>query len=242
MKYVRQLRELHERCLNDSEFRLDVLGYSNEMSFVHEKGNNHGVENTYGNDASAEFRSIPNSTSNNGHHKNRNTATNQNGPKRQLTNSNNLLQPTHIPPEFNSRPTSHPHRPRLSISSNYPSNRDNTLTPPPGSNDVILTPTYPPQQPYHIPNPHHPHQHHTVPPPSGSSDDELSLISHTLMGQQFLEMDRVISFDDTTFVLDCMGGGGGGAQNGEIDGAWVPAPSVGPQETSAVGAEYGPGA
>lgn len=240
MKYARQLRELHERCSNDSEFQLDVFGYSNEMSFVHEKGNNHGEENTHGNYPPTEIRSMPNSTSNNGHHVDTTTNSNQNELERQLTNSNNLLQPTHIPPEYSNQPTSHPHLPRLSIAPNYPTNRDNTLTPPPGSSDVILTPTYPPQQSHHMAYPHH---QHTIPPPSATSDDELSLISHTLMGQQFLKMDRVISFDDTTFVLDCMGGGaGGGGESGQIGGAWAPAPPAVPQETGAVGAEYGDGA
>lgn len=62
------------------------------------------------------------------------------------------------------------------------------------------------------------------------------------MGQQFLEMDRVISFDDTTFGLNCMNGGGGG-QNGQIGSAWAPPPPppAGTQETGTVGGDYGPG-
>lgn len=234
MKYARQLRELHARCLNDAGFRLDVLGYSNEMSVVHETTNGQGEgENTYGN-IQSEHRSIPNGSLNSQYHGDTTTPTNHNESERQHSSSNSIIRPSHIPPEYNNQPTSHPHPPQLSIATpNYQSNHDNTLTPPPGSNDVILTPTYQPQQSHHMPYPH---------PPSTNSDDELSLISHTLLGQQFLEMDRVISFDDTTFVLDCMGGvAGGNALNGDAGGGWAPAaghPPGGLQEGAAVGGEY----
>lgn len=35
-----------------------------------------------------------------------------------------------------------------------------------------------------------------------SVDDELTAMSNTLLGQQFLEMDRVITFDGTNFAMD----------------------------------------
>jgi hypothetical protein len=234
IKYARQLRELHERCTNDAEFRLDVLGYSSEMSFVHERDDAHEDGNRYKNDVAVESRNTPNGDLNNGY-----TAINQGEPEPQLRVPNSLLQSAHIPPELSDhnnnqnppsltthQPTSHPHPRQQLTTAHYPNTRDNTLTPPPGSGDILLPSTpYPAQQRTHLSHPHHYHQH-SIPPPSASSDDELSLISHTLMGQQFLEMDRVISFDDTTFVVDCMGGGaaagvGGGGQNEEIEAGWV---------------------
>ncbi|PGH17460.1 hypothetical protein AJ79_01060 [Helicocarpus griseus UAMH5409] len=63
-------------------------------------------------------------------------------------------------------------------------------------------------------NGHHQVSASTISPnPISSSEDELSLISHALLGQQFLEMDRVISFDDTTFALS---GAVGGAVSGDL--------------------------
>lgn len=54
-----------------------------------------------------------------------------------------------------------------------------------------------------------------------TASDDLAVISHSLLGQQFLEMDRVISFDDVDFAVDMLGapvnGNGwsnGGAANG----------------------------
>jgi hypothetical protein len=35
-----------------------------------------------------------------------------------------------------------------------------------------------------------------------SVEDELTVMSNVLLGQQFLEMDRVITFDGTNFAID----------------------------------------
>lgn len=41
--------------------------------------------------------------------------------------------------------------------------------------------------------------------PDAAVDDELTAMSDMLLGQQFLEMDRVITFDGTNFALDMNG-------------------------------------
>lgn len=38
--------------------------------------------------------------------------------------------------------------------------------------------------------------------PGEMMDDELTAMSHVLLGQQFLEMDRVITLDGTDFDID----------------------------------------
>jgi hypothetical protein len=45
----------------------------------------------------------------------------------------------------------------------------------------------------------------------GLEEDELTAMSHILLDQQFLEMDRVITFDGTDFFGSYQYGDGGGA-------------------------------
>ena len=205
------------------------------MSSVHESNISQKNRNSHENDGRPEPSGAPNSKRTN-ECQEESTIT-SNGSERRPAVPNGMTASPQSLPNFTNQHSPFPNthqatsplhpQPLRLATVNYPSNSDNPYptSHPSSANDMVLpSPPYPNQQ-THPATPrldisYQAQPRHTIPSTASGSDDELSMISHTLLGQQFLEMDRVISFDDTTFVLECMGGG---AQNGDIGASWADA-------------------
>ncbi|KAK2808450.1 hypothetical protein FQN50_004658 [Emmonsiellopsis sp. PD_5] len=214
MKYCQQLRDLYKKCTDDPGFRLDVLGYSSEI----------GLSDSSSTDTVKDDRM------------NREPAQSQNDTQTYPHNSRPEAAPispgSQSSPSLSSLPatgsasiTAHPPTLPLGNGTHHPNKLNSGISTlqhktssisPPQARDLAYprlstTTQFPPR-----------YQHQPPDLPT-NKEDELSLISHVLLGQQFLEMDRVISFDDTTFVLDDMsvtinGAAGAGAGTGTVEG------------------------
>ena len=132
-----ELRELHNNCVSDSEFKVDVLGYSTSTSTLPER-----------------------------------TVHKVNGRSPQVCRQVAVTA------------TPHPSGPELQIQ----------------PNSAMV-----------------PMQVAGFSPRSVETGDELSAISHMLLDQRFIEMDRVISFDDMVFTTNV------GTPSIGFEG-WIPGP------------------
>ncbi|KAK2746163.1 hypothetical protein FQN55_005792 [Onygenales sp. PD_40] len=221
MKYCQQLRDLYKKCTDDPGFRLDVLGYSSEI----------GLSDSSSNDISDSTEDVRINTESTQPRDATQTYPHTQRPEAALISPESQSSPSvsSLPAptgrSINSQPP-----PLPTGNGNYPPNKLDTSISPLQHRAASISPSqtrglssYPPLSTTTRPSsqlpPQYQHQHQPADLPT-NKEDELSLISHVLLGQQFLEMDRVISFDDTTFVLDDMTMNGAAGAGGVDGGGW----------------------
>ena len=174
--YASQLRTLHEKCVADPRFRVDVLGYST-YPFDHTKANSFGAAG----EGVREPRNGAVSNEDSGRY------TGQGAQQSETT----FHAPEDRPPRFS--PPSPPLQPPSTLQA--PASLD-------VERSVQVSSRATPQD-----NLREHYSAMSLPSRNGvESADELSAISHMLMDQQFMEMDRVISFDDMMFTAQTAGG------------------------------------
>ncbi|KFZ07757.1 hypothetical protein V502_09783 [Pseudogymnoascus sp. VKM F-4520 (FW-2644)] len=186
-KYAGLLRRMHERCINDFSFRIDVLAYANELAV--DSINSPRVANTGQEDTSDEEDIM--------------TRTEENSRRRTLKKPNHVRIPevqdvakdkdqmaNGYQARKSSRTTGHegPFLPTNELST--PISIDPTPVQLP-----VNQQSYPLMQPPDVP----------VMPGNDIAPDEFTYISQMFLNQQFLDRDRVISYDEGMFAANMDG-------------------------------------
>lgn len=213
-KYFSQLNDIYGKCKNDKKFKLDVLGYSNEIEWTgkrilcRDNGTRHDLEQGVDRDASeAEATSIDAVTSASHDHQSmqvhhvprmspsqqhsRNVSAAYVGDSSQKGASSDISQPPPLhglPSEPSSLYTS-----QFLDSSQRPGMLDLN------SENPTTTEQQQQQHPPMIPN-HHPTS--TWMGYNTESPDELTAVTSILLDQQYSEMDRIISLNNAYFASD----------------------------------------
>lgn len=172
--YALQLSQLHQRCLNDAKFKLNILGYLRMSSDLEQGGlfpASHPPLSSYA-PLEEDGQQAPET----------NTA----------STTYNIGQDLHSMP----RQAQRLRQPSASAQFNGPSGWPSQYgSESPGTNLMVNM-----ASPNGMEDPN-----------SGAMginfggemvDDELSAMSHILLGQQFMDMDRVITLDGTNFAID----------------------------------------
>lgn len=184
-KYALKLEELHARCMADKNYRMDIFGYSDETP---------KSTGSSGSPPTVRYEASPSSQSSHVRTQsfNQHPADATGAPARPSFNHGRPMYPiqsnTSPAGPFNPQGGRLPSVDRHSIASPTSTMRMNPIeggnragsTPGAMSNAGLINMNY----------------------PSEMMDDELTAMSHILLGQQFLEMDRVITLDGTDFDID----------------------------------------
>ena len=172
-KYAGLLRRMHERCMNDLSFRIDVLAYANELAV--DSINSPQVANTGQEDTSDEEDIM--------------ARTEENTRRRKLKKPNHVRIPE-VQDVAKDRMTGHegPFPPTNELST--PISIDPTPVQLP-----VNQQSYPLMQPSNVP----------VMPGNDIAPDEFTYISQMFLNQQFLDRDRVISYDEGMFAANMDG-------------------------------------
>jgi hypothetical protein len=183
-KYALKLEELHTRCSTDKNYRMDIFGYSEETP---KSTASDGSPATV-----ARYEASPSSQSSHGRTQTYQPIDAAGSSAMQSFNHGRSLYP--IQSQSSPGPFPSPQAGRLpaldmhNITSPVSAMRMNPIeggthagnTPGGMGNQGLINMNY----------------------PGEIMDDELTAMSHILLGQQFLEMDRVITLDGTDFTID----------------------------------------
>lgn len=192
-QYAMQLESFHTSFLNNPQFCMNVLGYSQDSA-------GRTVDSLLPSIYSTSPTS-PNTVSSPAQYQHQRTTSFCNKNQRPRTNGSSVQ-------------SNHTQRPAGMSDPRYPvetSSPQNTVRTPRGSITTLGNHEW---QNYHnsqsmgtgsnIQVPHN-NMQPTIDYDSVSVDDELTAMSNALLGQQFLEMDRVITYDGTNFAIDLDG-------------------------------------
>lgn len=181
-KYAMKLEELHTRCSTDKNYRMDIFAYSDETPKSTGSSGSPPTVSRY--DASPSSQSSHVRTQSFQHSADASGASARPG----FNHGRPLYPiPSQTSPAGSFNPAQGGRLPPVDMH-NMTSPRSVRMNPVEGGSN----------NPGGIPNP----ALMNVNYPGEIMDDELTAMSHILLGQQFLEMDRVITLDGTDFDID----------------------------------------
>ena len=185
-KYALKLEELHARCMTDKNYRMDIFGYSDETP--KSTGSSGSPSAVSRHDASPSSQSSHVRTQSLNQH----TA--------ETTGATHRSSFSHGRPMYPIQSQSSPAGPFNPQSGRLPSvDRHNMVSPSSGMRmNLTEGGNRTGSTPGGMSNPGLMNMNY----PGEMMDDELTAMSHVLLGQQFLEMDRVITLDGTDFDID----------------------------------------
>lgn len=193
-RYVQQLNALHARCVHDEHYHVDPLEYTTEMDHfasglessnsVLDEGSNEAPDesSTQGADA----HELSQEANNTNHVQEPEQMPQQHYPEnQQIPRPTDMARPTATPVEYPRMQEPFPQQ-------NIPHAINNPVT----ASGIVPYPTsHSPESSRAFPQ----HQ-------GGTGTGEVTLISQMLMNQQFLDLDRVISYDEGMFGSEFEGG------------------------------------
>lgn len=194
-KYAMMLRHMYQRCLENSEFRIDVLGYANEL------GN--GC-----NDISPVTNLAPAATSNNGEAEiaSLNGLTNICRPTKRKRSNAQFQEGESVLEGEQNKNSGGKVRQRKARTGGVELSQPTQEMPTPFSIDPLPMQISTNERPYALIN----SVEVPVVPEDGNLSDDFTYISQMFLDQQFLDRDRVINYDEGMFAtnMDWLGNGG----------------------------------